>query len=153
MVEKGAKRLSQIVLGASHLAQSVVAPLLTPRNSADEVALRGWKQNLRQTLEKQAHILCEALSQIDFLGVIRPQGSMYAMVRVDRAKLAPSIQDDVSFTQLLLEEENVFVLPGQAFGAACTQSHFFFRVVFCVAESSLQEAASRIEEFCNRHFD
>lgn len=139
---EAAKRLAQVILGASHLAQSVIPALLTPTCSTE---LSAWKLNLRQTLELHATMLCHELSKCHGLTVYPPQGSMYAIVKIHLAKFS-DLQDDVDFTKKLLQEENVFVLPGQAF-------HYpgVFRVVYCSSPVELLDASRRIANFCQRH--
>jgi tyrosine aminotransferase len=139
-VEAGANRLAQVVLGASHLAQSVIPTLLSPLTPD----MATWRENLRVTLEQQAMFLCAKLSHCHGLEVVPPQGSMYAMVKIDINAL--DVNDDLDFASKLLKEENVFLLPGRAFGVGNA-----FRVVFCSAEPILEEAAQRIANFCSRH--
>jgi tyrosine aminotransferase len=141
-VEAGANRLAQVILGASPLIQSVIPTLLSTTNNE----LVCWRETLRQTLGRQATFLCRKLSSAHCHGleVIAPQGAMYAMVKIDTQRL--NLKDDMEFSALLLKEENVFVLPGSAFGAENV-----FRVVFCAAEPILDEAARRIADFCGRH--
>ena len=139
-VEAGANRLAQVILGASHLAQAVIPTLLSPTTPG----MMEWKQNLRATLERQARFLCESLTHCHGLEVMPSQGAMYAIVKIDTTVL--DIQDDLDFTKKLLEEENVFVLPGSAFGVPNV-----FRVVFCSPERVLGTAAHRIADFCHRH--
>jgi tyrosine aminotransferase len=71
---------------------------------------------------------------------------MYAIVKIDLHQFAAVFHDDVEFTKKLQEEENVFVLPGQAF-------HYpgVFRVVYCASPDVLIEASKRIHHFCLRH--
>lgn len=150
-IEAGAKRLAQVVLGASHLAQTAVPALLSPSSTEHVSAILQWKTFIRNTLQDQAECLCDALSKIGpCLQVIPPQGAMYAMVRIHmeyfNSKSSSIIQTDLDFTKLLLAEENVMVLPGSCFGV--TNS---FRVVFCAPVPILEEAASRILKFCQRH--
>jgi tyrosine aminotransferase len=139
-VQEGANRLAQVILGASHLAQSIVPALLAP----DNPDLTRWKQRLRATLTKQAKIVYLRLSEIQGLEVIAPQGAMYAMVRISVDIF--DFTNDMEFSSKLLKEENVFVLPGSAFGMPN-----FVRVVFCSNEPLLQEASDRIAAFCERH--
>jgi tyrosine aminotransferase len=170
-VKQGAKRLAQIILGASHLAQvAIPALLLIPpdenpeekganeENSSDGIKneyntyieLMAWKSNLRDTLYEQSKVLCTALQQIGrCLEVIPPQGAMYAMVRINLQYFQRSlIQNDIDFMTLLYREENVVVLPGTCFAFPNS-----FRVVFCAPIHILREAAHRIEQFCHRHLD
>lgn len=173
-VKDGAKRLAQIVLGASHLAQvAIPALLLTPptelynaddnknlenallcsdigiveyRRSYNE--LMEWKTSVRHTLYEQSKVLCTALQRIGpCLQVIEPQGAMYAMVRINLECFDDStIRNDIDFTKLLYQEENVVVLPGTCFDFPNS-----FRVVFCAPMPILDEAAHRIHQFCHRH--
>mmetsp|Transcript_28669 Transcript_28669/g.69567 ORF Transcript_28669/g.69567 Transcript_28669/m.69567 type:complete len:541 (-) Transcript_28669:102-1724(-) len=140
-VEDGAKRLAQVVLGTSHLVQTTIPKVLNP---ADSETMDEWKESLRRTLEEQAVVLCRNLSCCHGLEVVPPRGAMYSMVFLDLTKL--DLQDDIDFSSRLLQEENVIVLPGTAFG--CPNS---FRVVFCSEKKVLEDAASRISNFCLRH--
>lgn len=149
-VEAGAKRLAQVILGASHLAQSVVPALLDPSTQADRDVLAKWKTDLKSTLELQAKTVCDGLAECHGLMVHLSQGAMYAMVEIDVSSFGAEIENDMDFTKLLLEEENVFVLPGRAFGVDSADRPVF-RVVFCASADMLREAANRISNFCNRH--
>lgn len=139
-VEAGAKRLAQVILGASHLVQSVVPTLLNPDNSE----LNVWKNELRETMRRQAEFMCSELAKCHGLEVLAPQGAMYSMIRISTKDL--NVQDDMEFSSLLLKEENVFVLPGRAFGVPNA-----FRVVLCSPEPILHQAAQRIAAFCRNH--
>ena len=141
-IEAGAKRLAQVILGASHLAQSAVPKLLEKGDtSVDE-----WKAELRRTLEGQANFLVAGLSAIPGLQVLDSQGAMYLMARIDAEQFDESIRSDLDFCKLLLEEENVFALPGTCFGVEKT-----VRLVFCAPIPVLGQATARIQEFCHRH--
>eukprot|EP00985_Skeletonema_marinoi_P007544 scaffold3316_cov94-Skeletonema_marinoi.AAC.27 len=129
-VKKGAQRLAQVVLGASRLAQVVIP-----------------------AVEDQAALLCGLLKECQGLEVIHPQGAMYAMVKIHARLFDEDIYDDVSFMKLLLEEENIVVLPGRAFGMSQEEERDapVFRVVFCAPEDVLRCASERISSFCSRH--
>jgi tyrosine aminotransferase len=71
---------------------------------------------------------------------------MYAIVQINTDRLVDDIVDDIDFAMKLVEEENVFVLPGSSFGSPGT-----FRVAFTSSEDTLQLASSRIASFCRRH--
>jgi tyrosine aminotransferase len=148
-VQAGSKRLAQVILGASHLAQSVVPALLDP-SEEDRDVIAEWKTQLKSTLALQAQTICNELSECHGLSVHFPKGAMYAMVELDINSFDNEIEDDLDFTKQLLKEENVFVLPGRAFGVDPSQRPVF-RVVFCASVDLLREAAQRICEFCARH--
>lgn len=140
-VEDGAKQLAQVILGASHLAQSVVPVLLDPDNQN----VREWKISIQKCLSLQAQFLYNQLCQAPGLEVSKAQGAMYIMVRIRIDEF--DLVNDIEFTQQLLREENVFVLPGTCFD--CPNA---FRVVFCADIPSLHQASDRIIQFCQRHW-
>lgn len=106
-------KLSQLILGANSLIQSVIPDVLTPSpGTAEATSLIEFKKNLIGQLESNAAFTLQALRKIPGLKVVIPQGAMYVMVRIDTEKLG-DIEDDLDFTQKLLDEEAVFILPGQ----------------------------------------
>jgi len=82
------------------------------------------------------------LGAIDGLNVVVPNGAMYVMVGIDMTKLT-GVESDVDFANKLLNEEQVFVLPGECFGMPN-----YFRVVTCGPQETLAGAYERIEKFC-----
>lgn len=144
-VLEGAQQLAQVILGASHLVQSIIPTLLTPSEAKQRDEIESFKSNLRRQLATQAKLLCHALTKCPGLYVYEPQGAMYAMVKIDFQRFG-SIGSDVEFSKKLLEEDNIFVLPGQAFGMDGV-----IRVVYCASAETLKEASDRIFEFCQRH--
>ncbi|KAG9399217.1 hypothetical protein AC1031_012176 [Aphanomyces cochlioides] len=138
-------KLSTIVLGANSLIQSAIPDILTPAaGSAEEQSLAKFKTEYYSALEANAQFTLDTLRQIPGLQVVVPQGAMYVMCGIDTSRL--DIKDDLDFTQKLLDEEAVFVLPGQ-----CFQIPNFFRVVFSAPQDKLAEAYDRIKSFCARH--
>ncbi|RLN99902.1 hypothetical protein DYB28_000908 [Aphanomyces astaci] len=139
-------KLSTIVLGANSLVQSAIPDILTPApGSEEEKSLAAFKTKYYSTLEANAQFTLDTLQTIPGLHVVVPQGAMYVMCGIDRTLLA-DIADDLDFTQKLLLEEGVFVLPGQCFNIPN-----FFRVVFSAPQDKLAEAYERIRVFCQRH--
>jgi tyrosine aminotransferase len=154
-VRDGVKRLAQIILGASNLAQSAIplvllkSPEESLRQIGDFAELIKWKSDVRSTIQEQAAALCGALKKSSpYLNVVEPQGAMYAMVHIRLPYFNDEIRNDVDFMKLLLQEENVFVLPGTCFGFPDS-----FRMVFCAPTPVLTEAAHRIYQFCRRHLN
>ncbi|RLN96464.1 hypothetical protein BBJ28_00010022 [Nothophytophthora sp. Chile5] len=139
-------KLSQNILGANSLVQSSIPDLLTPiPGSAEEQSLVAFKKRYFATLEENCKFTIDALSKIPGLKVVVPQGAMYAMVKV-QTDILTKIKDDFDLTQKLLDEESVFVLPGQCFGMTN-----YFRIVFSAPREVLDDAYSRLAGFCERH--
>jgi tyrosine aminotransferase len=136
--------LAQVILGASHLAQTAVPAALDASSNSGVVE---WKAQIRQTLHDQATFLCHKLSQAPGLHVVSvPGGAMYAMARIEVDEMDDVIANDVDFSHRLVEEENVLVLPGSCFGMPN-----IVRLVFCAPVPVLEQAADRIHHFCTRH--
>jgi len=137
-VKKGLLKLTQVILGACTLAQSVVEEALL--NTPDT-----YSQQLTATLETHADFLAERLDSIPGITVIRPGGAMYLMFGI-RFEEFSGFKTDVDFSKKLLEEEMVLVLPGLLF-----QAPGFIRLVTCPPLGKLSEACDRIQSFCQRH--
>lgn len=142
-VRAGAFKLTQVILGACSIVQAALPAVLAPtEGSAEAEALAGFRRETTAQLEANARFFAESLAQVRGLRVVSPQGAMYVMVGIDETMGL----DDVQFSQRLLDEERVFVLPGACFGMP-----LFFRVVFCAPKKVLQEACERIKRFCQAH--
>ncbi|KAG6609535.1 tyrosine aminotransferase [Phytophthora cinnamomi] len=139
-------KLSRSTLGANSLVQSVIPDLLTPApGSAEAQSLVDFKKRYFATLEDNAKFTVDTISAIPGLEVVAPQGAMYAMVKV-HTDILTQINDDLDLTQKLLDEESVFVLPGQCFGM-----NNYFRIVFSAPHDVLADAYARLADFCRRH--
>lgn len=136
-VVAGLKRLSMLILGACTLPQAALPAIFA---NTPPTFLSG----LMSQLQRQTLYLVERIRQITGLEPIVPQGAMYLMVRMDGRVL--DFEDDQVFVQRLLDEAQVFVLPGSCFGAP-----MFFRIVTCPSIDVLSDACDRLEEFCARH--
>jgi len=137
-VQIGLVKLSQLILGANTLCQSIIEEALfnTPKSYYD---------GLLNTLKENAQCVKHHLSTVPGLKVISPGGAMYMMVGLQENQFK-GIKDDVEFSSKLLEEEMVFVLPGTIF-----KLQHFIRLVICAPKEKLEEACLRIVEFCKRY--
>jgi len=137
-VRVGLVKLSQLILGANTLVQSVLEEVLfnTPKT---------YYQNLNSELKRNAQLLVNTIVKIPGLTVVAPGGAMYMMFGIDFSKFE-DFDNDVAFAKKLLEEESVFVLPGKIF-----KCENFIRLVICPPTTTLTVACTRIEDFCKRH--
>lgn len=137
-VREGLERLSTLIMGANSLVQAALPNIM--KNVSNS-----WHLSVLRSLHMQANYSYERLSHMIGLEPVMPQGSMYIMVGIQVTKFV-DIESDIDFSQKLLNEESVFVLPGQCFGAKN-----YFRIVFCAPMDKLAEAYNRMSEFCTRH--
>ncbi len=98
-----------------------------------------------EILKQNANLCIELAKDIPELTVIEPQGAMYVMIKVNIDNLDGFV-DDTDFSRRLLEEENLFCLPGQ-----CFNMKNFVRLVICPPEETIREAFERFALFCGRH--
>lgn len=105
----------------------------------------------RNEVFRQRRDLClAAFNSTDGLSCRTPDGAFYlfpscqGMLGRKRAD-GRIIETDVDFATFLLEEANVAVVPGSAFGLAP-----FFRISFATATERLQAACARIKEACGK---
>lgn len=139
-LQAGAMRLAELSPGVSTLTQCAIPQLLSKTNAS----LNDWKNRLQTSLERQVAFLNTKLGMCDGLVPIAPQGTYYTMIQIQYNVLG---MDDWEFATLLLEEENVIVLPGSAIGAP----NNVFRISFHLPQRSLYEATNRLFNFCQRH--
>lgn len=117
-----------------------------------EALLAAYHRRYVGTLEANARFLVAAVAGDPRLegrlSVRMPQGAMYAMVKLEAGGgLRDGLdRDDVAFCARLLQEENVVLLPGQAFGVAG-----YVRVVVAPPREMLAEAVARLGAFVERH--
>ena len=148
-VEQGSKQLAQIVLGASHPAQTMATQILEAHVTKSEDMML-WEKALRSKLSLNAALVQEKLARTPGLFACSAQGAMYVMVTFDPQHfdfISEGNSPGEQFSTKLLEEENVFVLPGSCFGMPNA-----FRIVFCATETVLEQAMLRIFNFSRRHF-
>lgn len=137
-VRKGIRQLTTRMLVPNTPVQMVL-PTLLQKGTKDEAFVA-----VMDALKRNAEFTVKSLEKTAGLRCIRPQGAMYAMIEVDVNRMGFS--DDMEFTKKLLEEEAVFVLPGQ-----CFQAPNFVRIVFSAPREVLAEAFERMHAFCENH--
>ncbi|KAI7874697.1 tyrosine aminotransferase [Lichtheimia hyalospora FSU 10163] len=137
-VRTGLLNLTQVILGPNSVVQGALDDILhrTPTSFYEETISQ---------LEYNAKLGIDAVSKIDGLTPVTPQGAMYMMVGIDMDKFK-DISSDVEFSQKLVAEENVLCLPGQ-----CFDYPNFIRIVITPPAGSLKEAYERMADFCARH--
>lgn len=129
---------SQISSGACSIAQAAAAQALSgPQDSVEE---------FRQAFERRRDLVVERINQIDGLSLDAPRGAFYAFVDCvefigAKTPNGDIINDDVAFTQFLLDDANVATVPGSAYGLSP-----FFRLSTATSDQILTQALDRIAE-------
>jgi aspartate aminotransferase len=79
----------------------------------------------------------ELFNKIDGLSVLKPDGAFYLFVNIKEVS-----NDSLTFSQELLKNKGVAVVPGVGFG-----SEGYFRFSFATGIATIREGIKRIEEF------
>ena len=118
--------------------------------AAAEAALTGDQSCIKPMLyafiERHAFVV-NAFNNIDGIDCIKAQGAFYSFPCAKKAieslykKGKIKKNDDISFSEYLLDTKGVAVVPGSAFGA-----EGYFRISFATSMDNLKEALLRIKE-------
>lgn len=109
---------------------------------AAEAALNGDQSCIQQMLKafKERHdYVVERLNHIRGVNCIASQGAFYSFPDMSGAIDAVGIQDDVQFAEYLLNEAEVALVPGSAFGKPG-----YMRLSFATSLDNLREAMDRL---------
>jgi aminotransferase len=132
---QGLLRIHQYtIMSAPTVAQ--IAALEALKNGNEHVEAMAAEYNRRREL------IVNGLNTLG-LPTYEPRGAFYAFPNI-----AVSGMDDEAFSQKLLEEERVAVVPGSAFGAG---GEGFVRCSYATAYDKIEEALRRMERFMQRH--
>ncbi|ALV21820.1 pyridoxal phosphate-dependent aminotransferase [Carnobacterium antarcticum] len=115
------------------------APTLSQRagiyalDHADELVPK-----VTSVFQERLEYIAERVAEISFLSLHPVKGSMYAFINISKTNL-----DSVAFTEKLLKETQVLVIPGKAFGESGAQ---YIRLAATQNLVLLKEAFDRIEK-------
>ncbi|NPA93738.1 MAG: aminotransferase class I/II-fold pyridoxal phosphate-dependent enzyme [Chloroflexi bacterium] len=96
---------------------------------------------MRQAYDRRRRLIVDGLRSIG-LPTVEPHGAFYAFPDIRSTGI-----DDDTFAWRLLEEEQVAVVPGSAFGEAGAG---FVRCSYATSEEKIEEALNRIARFVQR---
>ncbi|KAJ0091127.1 hypothetical protein Patl1_14294 [Pistacia atlantica] len=98
-------------------------------------------------LKEATEILCDKIKEIPGITCpTKPEGSVFAMVKLDFSQLE-DIDDDMDFCVKLAKEESVIVLPGVIVGLKN-----WLRISFATDPKYLENGLERVKSFCKKHF-
>ena len=115
--------------------------------AAAVVALNGSHQAVRsmaKEYEKRHTFIFNALNNIEGFKTVAATGAFYTFPEVTGVIKDLNLSDDIELSDYLIENANVAVVPGSAFGA---KGHI--RLSFATSMELLKEAVNRIEDVLN----
>ena len=131
-------------------SQSTTNPSSISQAAAVE-ALNGTQDFIpvrAKAFQERRDFVVNSLNAIDGISCLKPDGAFYVFPSCKgligkKDKNGKKIENDTEFTQSLLENNNVAVVQGSAFGL-----EGFFRISYATSMENLEKAMSRIKEFC-----
>jgi aminotransferase len=136
---------ADIIQGLVRVHQYTIMSAPTTAQDAALVALQSGEphvQEMRAEYDRRRRLLVAGLNRLG-LSTFEPRGAFYAFPNIRASGM-----DDEIFAEKLLREEQVAVVPGNAFGPG---GDGFVRMCYATEYSKIEEALRRMEKFMNRH--
>ena len=140
-VAKGATRIqSHLSSNVNNIAQyAALAAVSGPLDTVEE---------MRSAFDARRRLMHRLLSSIDGVECVEPQGAFYAFPKME-GLLGRPLRGTIAATTLelaalLLDEANVAIVPGEAFGAPG-----YARFSFALSDDDLLEGLTRIADLVN----
>ncbi len=123
---------------------TIMSAPTTAQVAATEAILHGdaFVEEMRSEYDRRRKLIVKGLNELG-LACFEPRGAFYAFPSV-----AASGMDAETFAETLIEEEQVAVVPGSAFGASGAG---FVRCSYATAYEKIEEALERMSRFMRRH--
>lgn len=106
-------------------------------------------KNMIAEFEKRRNFMVEKISDIKGLKIIKPNGAFYVMINIEKffnkELNGKIIKNSLEFSEALLDEEKVAVIPGTAFGL-----DNYIRVSYATSIELIDKGLNRLEEFLRK---
>lgn len=103
-------------------------------------------EEMRAEFEKRRNFMVSKINSIEGISATLPKGAFYVMVNISNLKNKTfnnlTINNSIEFSKILLENKNVAVIPGEAFG-----DDNYVRLSYATSLTNIENGINRIEEF------
>ncbi len=123
------------IMSAPTTGQAAALAALTPAGDR-------YVEEMRQEYDRRRRLIVDGFNTLG-MDCFEPRGAFYAFPSIAKTGLS---SDD--FAMRLLDEEEVAMVPGDAFGASGAG---FVRASYATAYEKIEEALNRLERFMRRH--
>ncbi|MCB8965662.1 MAG: aminotransferase class I/II-fold pyridoxal phosphate-dependent enzyme [Ardenticatenaceae bacterium] len=124
------------IMSAPTTAQAAALAALTDPAANDAV------EAMRQEYDRRRRLIVNGFNTLG-MDCFEPKGAFYAFPSIARSGM-----DGDTFAMKLLEEQEVAMVPGEAFGASGAG---FMRASYATAYEKLEEALNRLEKFMRKY--
>lgn len=135
----------ELLRGMLRVHQYTIMSAPTMAQEAAVVALRDGERHVEEMVaeyDRRRRLIVGGLNDLG-LTTFEPKGAFYAFPNITLSGL-----DDDTFSELLLKEERVAVVPGSAFGPG---GEGFVRCSYATAYEKIEQALERMQHFIQRH--
>ena len=136
---------AEIMQGIIRIHQYTIMSAPTISQYAALAALQSnqrYVEEMRAEYNRRRELIVKGLNNLG-LPTFEPLGAFYAFPKINVTGM-----DDETFSEKLLEEERVAVVPGSAFGKG---GEGFVRCSYATAYEKIEEALNRIEHFMQKY--
>jgi aminotransferase len=136
---------TEIIKGMTRIHQYTIMSAPTTAQDAALVALTSGEESVQGMVaeyDRRRRLVVDGLNRLG-LTTFEPHGAFYAFPNIRASGM-----DDETFAEILLREEHVAVVPGNAFGPG---GEGFARCCYATAYEQIEEALRRMEKFMTRH--
>ncbi len=136
---------AEIIQGMTRIHQFTIMSAPTTAQDAALTALKDGEKYVKDMVAEydlRRHLIVSGFNKLG-LTTFEPRGAFYAFPQITTSGM-----DDETFAEKLLQEEQVAVVPGNAFGPG---GEGFVRACYATAYEQIEEALARLERFMNRH--
>ncbi|MCA9936126.1 MAG: aminotransferase class I/II-fold pyridoxal phosphate-dependent enzyme, partial [Anaerolineales bacterium] len=124
------------IMSAPTTAQAAAFVALTNPAANDAV------ETMRQEYDRRRRLIVDGFNTLG-MDCFEPKGAFYAFPSIVRSGM-----NGDTFAMKLLEEQEVAMVPGEAFGASGAG---FMRASYATAYEKIEEALNRLEKFMRKH--
>ena len=104
-------------------------------------------EEMRLAFDERRKYMVQTIEAIPNISCVVPDGAFYVMIDVSqfygKTLFGQTINNSIDFASVLLDEANVAVIPGIAFG-----SDDFIRLSYATSMGNIEEGLKRLSEFC-----
>lgn len=136
---------AEIIANITKLQENTTACVAMPCQYAALAALEGDRSHLDKMVtsyRERRDYLFERINAMPLVKFEKPKGTFYAFVSVKDTGMT-----SMDFAMKLLEEEQVIVVPGDAFG---NYGEGYIRLSFATSMENIKTGMDRMEKFLNR---
>jgi len=136
---------TELLKGMLRIHQYTIMSAPTMAQAAALEALKSGEPHVQDMLaeyDRRRRLIVDGLNALG-LPTFEPHGAFYTF-----PKIGVTGMEDETFSEMLLEEERVAIVPGSAFGAG---GEGFARCSYATAYEKIEEALQRLERFMKRH--